>query len=305
MIAPPRWTREQLQAGLTAAIEIFRRERLEEPLEEYLEAFEEYQGSVEELFETTVDLTNLAETAAAILTSPQLLRAFRYLAAPFISMDDLKTVAEVRSLNPTRLRQDAEGVQRIVQVVRQGIDRRRFPWLGEDREPTEAERTAAVIATASLMATSKVGTSRRSTGKQVQEDRVERSLLGARFTKVAAREVPTAAQAPAPGEFCGESYLGTRKADFLIRLWDYRVMPIECKVSNSATNSVKRLNNDAAAKAEAWRRDFGNTQVVPTAVLSGVYKIHNLEEAQNRELTLFWAHDLQAMVDWIETTRPA
>ena len=97
----------------------------------------------------------------------------------------------------------------------------------------------------------------------------------------------TITDAPEPGRFCGESYLGNRKADFLVRLWDKRIMPIECKVSNSATNSVKRLNNDAAAKAEAWLKDFGVRQVVPAAVLGGVYKLHNLEEAQHRGLALF------------------
>lgn len=80
-------------------------------------------------------------------------------------------------------------------------------------------------------------------------------------------------------------------------------MPIECKVSNSATNSVKRLNNDAAAKAEAWLKDFGTRQVVPTAVLGGVYKLRNLEDAQDRRLALFWAHRLNELTDWIETTR--
>jgi hypothetical protein len=42
---------------------------------------------------------------------------------------------------------------------------------------------------------------------------------------------------------------------------------------------------------------------VPAAVLSGVYKLHNLEDAQNRGLALFWAHDLKALTDWIATTR--
>ena len=81
-------------------------------------------------------------------------------------------------------------------------------------------------------------------------------------------------------------------------------MPIECKASNSATNSVKRLNNDVAAKAEAWRIDFGALQVVPAAVLSGVYNVHNLEDAQNRGLTLFWGHNLVLLTEWIEKTRP-
>jgi hypothetical protein len=81
-------------------------------------------------------------------------------------------------------------------------------------------------------------------------------------------------------------------------------MPIECKVSNSSTNSVKRLNNDAAVKAGSWRTDFGLRQVVPTAVLSGVYKLHNLLDAQERGLTLFWAHDLNRLTDWLARTTP-
>ena len=80
-------------------------------------------------------------------------------------------------------------------------------------------------------------------------------------------------------------------------------MAIECKVSNSAVNSVKRLNNDAAAKAKAWLDDFGTQQMVPTAVLSGVYKLHNLVDAQLRGLTLFWAHDLGTLLSWVERTR--
>ena len=66
---------------------------------------------------------------------------------------------------------------------------------------------------------------------------------------------------------------------------------------------MKRLSNDAAVKAEIWKNDFGKLQVVPAAVLSGVYKLHNLQEAQERGLALFWAHDLAALTAWIETAR--
>ena len=80
-------------------------------------------------------------------------------------------------------------------------------------------------------------------------------------------------------------------------------MPIECKVSNSATNSVKRLNNDAAAKASAWIDYFGRGQTVPSAVLSGVFKRHNVVQAQAAGLTIFWAHDLQPLGDFILSAR--
>ncbi len=64
------------------------------------------------------------------------------------------------------------------------------------------------------------------------------------------------------------------------------------------------MNNDAAVKAESWRTDFGLRQVVPVAVLSGVYKLHKLNDAQERGLSLYWAHNLGPLTEWIASTRP-
>lgn len=303
MINPPTWTKNDLTTDLARAIDRFRRERLEEPLEAYLGIFDVYQGVFEELLESTTDLTRLTAEAVDVLSSEHLMEAFRYLAGPPISLDDLKTVAEATSFAKKRLQMDSDLAKRTVELVMMALDRRRFPWLSEGREPTEAEKTAAVVASAALIATQRAGTIRRREGKQNQERALEDALLRANFQKTPTRPVRTLDEAPAHGQFCGESLLGDRKADFIIRLWDRRIMAVECKVSNSAINSVKRLNNDAAAKAEAWRRDFGERQVVPAALLSGVYKIHNLLNAQQRGLTIFWAHDLDELIKWIEKTR--
>jgi hypothetical protein len=304
VIEPPVWTSEQLESDRLKAIAIFRNERMEEPLEDYLEAFDEYQGHIEELLETTVDLAQLESTALDVLTDPYLLEAFRYLAAPPISQDDLKVLAEAPSLAKGRLESKPEDVRRLIEVVRLVLDRRRFAWVIENREPTESERGAAVMASAALMAASRVQTNRRSTGKKQQEDLVKQALKDLQLNEVPSRNIANFAQAPAPGEFCGESIFGGRKADIILRLWDHRVMPIECKVSNSALNSVKRLNNDAAVKAVGWKRDFGLRQVVPVAVLGGVYKLANLLEAQDRGLSLIWSHDLAQLTTWIEKTKP-
>jgi len=303
LIEPPVWTDDQLEADRTKAIAAFSKERLEEPLEDYLEAFDEYQGHIEVVLETTVDLTELDTTALDVLGDPRLLEAFRYLGGPPISEDDLKVLADARSLAPSTLQRKPELVQRLIGVVRQVLDRRRFAWVVERREPTEAERNAAILASAALMAASRTQTRRRTLGKDQQEEMVKAALRGLGFAEVSSRTIRTISNAPSPGEFCGESLLGTRKGDIIVRLWDERVMPIECKVSNSSTNSVKRLNNDAAVKATSWKTDFGLRQVVPSAVLSGVYKLHNLRDAQARGLTLFWAHDLTPLTDWIARTR--
>ncbi|MDG4603783.1 MAG: XamI family restriction endonuclease [Defluviicoccus sp.] len=304
MIDAPVWTREQLEADRIESAAAFSKERLEEPLEDYLEAFDEYQGYVEEILETTVDLSALETSALDVLGDTRLLEAFRYLAGPPISQDDLKVLADARSLSKGHLENSPEVVQRLIAVVRQVLDRRRFAWVVENREPTEAERNAAVMASAALMAASRTQTRRRTLGKDRQEAMVKEALKVLGFTEVPSRKIPNISHAPASGEFCGESVLGNRKGDIIVRLWEHRVMPIECKVSNSSTNSVKRLNNDAAVKATSWKVDFGVLQVVPSAVLSGVYKLHNLLDAQNRGLTIFWAHDLKPLTDWITRTKP-
>ncbi len=305
-VDPTKWSAEQLQADRLRSTQIFRRERLEEPLEAYLDAFEEFQDAMETLLEGTVDLSQLEGKALEILTDPDLSISFRYLAGPPISLDDLKTLADTNSVAPARLRSDPDLVQRLIATILATLDRRRFPWVPEQREPTEAKREAAVLASASLIASQRVATNRRNESKTVQEERVRQKLKnhGLKEIDIPGKQIRTLAEAPRPGEFCSrEVTLGSRKADLVVGLGDGRTMPIECKVSNSSTNSIKRLNNDAAVKAEVWRRDFGGIQVVPVAVLSGVYELRNLEEAQNRGLTVYWAHRLEDLTHWIENTR--
>jgi hypothetical protein len=303
-VTPPRWNDEEFETARQEAIRVFRDRRMQEPLEQYLEAFEARRDAVENLIESTVDLTTLLDQAADLLSDGDLLTAVRYLAGPPISADDLKTLADDASLAPGRLKGDPEMARRVMEVVLAGVDRGRFPWITENREPTEAERQAAVIATAALLAQRSVMTNRANESKDEQEEAIKECLRQAGFNEAERRTISNMSDAPPVGSFCGESQFGSRKADVVIRLYDGRVMPTEAKVSNSSTNSVKRLNNDAAVKARQWTQEFGTRSVVPTAVLGGVFKLHNLRSAQNQDnLTIFWAHDLDSLVAFIEQTR--
>ena len=304
-VPPPRWSEDQLKEHAAEAVRKFREVRMHEPLEQYLEQFDSFRGTLEELIECTVDLSLLRDQAAEQLSQADVLTAVRYLAGPPVSADDLKELAgDGVSLARTRLLRDPEMAKLVVDTVLLGLDRIRFPWIGEDREPTDAEREVAVVATAAMIATQRVQTARRNEAKEEQEEAVAEVLKQNGFTQVPTRAIHNISHFPDVGEFCRESDFGGRKADLIVRLWDGRVLPVECKVSNSSTNSVKRLNNDAAAKAEVWIKEFGTATVIPAAVLSGVFKIHNLESAQARGLTLFWAHRLNAMIDFIDSTRP-
>lgn len=276
---------------------------MQEPLEQYLEQFDEVRDAVDTVIEGTVDLKELHDQAQDLLKNPDHLVVIRYLASPAISEDDLKVLADAK-FSRTQIDADAAMVKRVIDTILLGLDRNRFPWVSEDREPTEAERQASVVSTAALIASQKVQTQRRNTAKDEQEARVAEALRSAGFTQVPTRAITNISLAPKPGEYCHESLFGTRKADLVVGLWDGRAMPIECKVSNSSTNSVKRLNNDAAVKAKTWLSEFGSSNCVPAAVLSGVFKRHNLVTAQDDGLALYWAHRLDALLEFIESTHP-
>jgi len=301
---PPIHSLAELAELRQAAIANFRAERLEEPLEDYLDAFDEYLGVTEDLLETSVDLTELEERALEIVTNKALLKALRYIAAPPISDDDLRTLAEVKSLAPGALKKNPVAIREIVRTVMVAIDRKRFTWdFTKGTEPDEHERSAAVLATAALLASAHVATKRRHAAQRGQEGKVSDALIAAGFKKVKRRKINKIADAPGPGEFCPESEVMGRKGDFIVGLFDGRILILECKASNSELNSLKRLSNDTVAKAQGWRESLGRAHVVAAAMISGVYKLERLAQVQGDDLYLFWSHRLDDFVAWVESTR--
>lgn len=246
----------------------------------------------------TADAAELAELVA----TADARTAFRYLAAPPVSEDDLKTLAET-TLAPGTLRGDAEQAQRVREIVLHVIDPHRFPWVREGRRPTVHERTQAIVASAVLVAARKVETARRSDAKRLQEDAVKDLLRALDFKEVSARDMPLLDAAPAPGEFCGEAKLGDTRADIVVRLHDGRVMAVECKTSNSAVNSVKRVNREAVGKAREWIAEFGQRAIVPCAVIGGVFNPANLQTAQEGDLAIIWSHRLSDLASFVAAAK--
>ena len=300
---PPRWDERRLEADRQLAIEQFRDERMGESLGAYLENFARYRDAIERLLGATDDLAALAGEASTVLADEDLLYASRYLTGPPASADDLKILADVR-LTPAGIRSDPDGARRVVETILRGLDSERFAWVRENRAPSAEERRIAVVATAALIASQRVRTGRATDAPRRQEALVKSRLADAGFAEEEPRPIPTVFAAPAVGRFTGECVVGaSRKADIVVRLWDGRIMPIECKVSNSELNSIKRLTNDALVKAQVWIEDLGRNNVVPAAVLSGVFGLRHLGEAQERGLTLFWAHSLDELLAFVEETR--
>jgi hypothetical protein len=279
---------------------------MEEPRGRYEEFFATFRSAFTNLVDDSIPRLRAealaAEEIARLASRDELLTALRYLTAPPISKDDLSTLADTL-LSPAALRRAPAAAGRIRAILLHFIDPHRFPWVAEGREPRADEREIAIVASAAMVAARRVETRRRMDAMKEQEKSVAACLASAGMTPVKSRRIRHLADAPAPGEFCAETTLGEEKADIVAVLRDRRVMPIECKVSNSAVNSVKRLNREAAGKASSWLRQFGHSQTVPAAVLAGVFKLENVVTAQDGGLSIFWAHRLDDLGAFVRATR--
>lgn len=290
----PEYTAEELDAQRAQAVRRFIEERLAESGTGYRAEYEKILPTVKELFKATDNLANL--DPETLVADKKLLDSLRFLAAPPISEDDLNTLAQLPLAKRRKI--SVELAQAAVQVLGGMIDTIRCPWIAEQRQSDEHEISAAIRWTAGLMAVERVRTKRRTESAARQQEAVRQLLLGHGWTEVHVGRIRTLDDLPR-GSFSGEAMLGGNKCDVPIRLQDGRLLAVECKASNSATNSVKRLIRETAGKAAQWKNEFGN-QVITAAVLSGVFKLANLIDAQERGVAIFWEHDLGQLWRFVE-----
>lgn len=293
----PVWTSEELHEAAQSATQLFILKRLGEDPQLYGGFIEETANRLEALFRAT---RNLREIAPDLLASdPAWLAEMRYLTGPPVSADDLRTIVSDR-LGRRSLSKDV--AERVANAISGALDPYRFPWVAEDRPPTTEERTAAVGWTAGLIAVERLRTHRRTVESHEQEEKVKKVIADSGFNHVSrpGREL-RALDELARGTFTDELKLAGAKADVPVRLLDGRLLAIECKVSNSAVNSIKRLNREAGGKADRWRTAYGK-QVVPCAVISGVFDVSTLIKAQqDHGIFIVWQHDLSPLVGFIQS----
>lgn len=295
--SPGVWSDRQLDADRLIAIQRFVQLRQAEGGAVYRVRYIENIALLSELFERTDDLRALAE-GAGLAENAALLDVARYLSGPPISADDLNTIAAERLAGRRRL--STQAAARAAQIIVDALDDTRFPWLftTPPRNPEEAERSTALRWTAGLKAAQEVQTLRRSESAARQEAAVRTVLESAGFERVPSREIHVTGGL-APGQFSSESLVANTKCDVPVGLRDGRLLLIECKVSNSATNSVKRLNREVGNRAEVWRRAFGE-RAITACVLAGVYKLRNLQAAQTNGIALYWEHSLDTLERFLQ-----
>lgn len=298
MTSYPHWTEEELREQSQRAVALFVEMRLGEPTRQYEEFLESCLTRIEELFAHSGGLCSL--DAQLFERHPEILEAARFAAGPPISQDDMKTMTGVK---PPRRSLTPDQAESVARVINQALDRKRFPWIVKGRKPSRQEIDTAVKWTAGIWAIEQIKTWRRTSGSQSQECRVAEVLEDAGYSR---RPLPTRDLRPfeldvmPKGTFTGEMKLDGAKCDVPVRLRSGRLLAIECKVSNSEVNSIKRLVRETGGKADKWRRSFGEG-VQTVAVLSGVFGVNTLSEAQDRHgVGIAWEHDLHPLSELLK-----
>lgn len=302
------WTFEEIQADCALSEGHFRDRRINEPLDDYLEEYVAAKAAadsvIDQLEEVLADPAN-GDVLAAIIGNAALFTALRYLAAPPISSDDLNTLLQ-RNVSATAIRTDQDFANSLAEVIRKSIDPKRFTWLAEGDHPTAEELHTAKVASAVVVTSQRVQTKRRGEEKRGLEGAVEHLLQALGFVKVATPRdsIDGTEGLPGPGQYMTEVTIAGHNGDFVLGLFDRarRRLALECKSSNSAINSRKRLNKEVVGDAAEWNRRFGN-QVLTGAVLRGVFDSRYVFDAQNTPLLVFWSHRLDDLQAFIESTR--
>lgn len=299
----PFWSEAELADLAAEARRLYVERYKREVQRNFADMERECADEVRELLAETDCLGSLGSDPDFFQRWPKLLRAARFLTSPVISQDTLKIVSQ------------EEGV---VDTILALLDRERFPWIESGRVVGlgDPEVTGAISMTAKLMAEQRSATSRRIISSHEQEQRVREALTAVGMSyvepEVIRERLRELGDDPAEGltrtnyqevlrrgEFTREIAVAGTKCDVPSRLVNGDLLPIECKVSNTEVNSVKRLNRETGGKHERWRSAFG-ASLHTGAVLGGVFKLRNLVQAQSDGILIFFDHDLASLRAFID-----
>ena len=212
----------------------------------------------------------------------------RFLGGPPISNDDLERLVG-RTAGSRTLSEEFSTA--AVPILRALFDQKRLPWL-PDRVPSAVELNLARTATATLYATERFRTARRTASKRL-ELLTSAALVESGLKLVEGRHTDLPWSLPA-GTFCEESTIMGTKCDRPAHVLQTKVaLLIECKDSSTEINGTKRLKSIKEA-AETWRRAFGG-QVLTVAMIAGAYKLEDLEATQRDGIYIIWEHNMDPL----------
>lgn len=228
----------------------------------------------------------------------------RHIFAPPISQDQLKLIAPLypKQSEKKGSKLSKAAAQQFSNAFANRRDRFLTPWL-ETKLPPTKQQVKRLIDTVTPMISSQIfNTVRRNRLSDEQECAVEALLSAKGWTKAPAMVVTSPADI-SPLTYmrktkCKSSTSATKEVDIACGITANLILAMECKVSNDATNSVKRVS-DVIDKVKAWKDNWGNF-IQTAALLQGVISYKDVVRLLNIDVEVFWSHDLQPLANWLD-----
>ena len=228
----------------------------------------------------------------------------RHIFAPPISQDQLKLIAPLypKQSEKKGSKLSKAAAQQFSNAFANRRDRFLTPWLETNLPPTK-QQVKRLIDTVTPMISSQIfNTVRRNRLSDEQECAVEALLSAKGWTKATAMVVTSPADI-SPLTYmrktkCKSSTSATKEVDIACGITPNLILAMECKVSNDATNSVKRVS-DVIDKVKAWKDNWGNF-IQTAALLQGVISYKDVVRLLNIDVEVFWSHDLQPLANWLD-----
>lgn len=230
------------------------------------------------------------------------LTTLRHLMAPPISQDQFVLLCPKY---PKRAETTGAGLTddaalAVSAMIAAGRNRRLTRWLNDNQAPTFGQLRNLVRSVVPMLCVQNVATLRRGRMSAEQEAAVVRMLSARGWTKQSSGLISNLTDVK-PQHFLHKARFATQtrpqEVDIACGLPGTVVLAMECKVTNDATNSVKRIN-DVLKKSAAWQTHWGNF-VRTAALLQGVIDYKDVERLLDGGVAVFWSHDLSAFESWL------
>jgi len=298
------------KADVAASVDLYNNWFLAAAPAAFRESRAKSTGRVRLAFAQTEDLSSI--TPATLERNPAVLSTLRMSTAPPIARDRLIGLAGV---NRTVVRRMEEGkipvrisgeirtrdICRICEAITRLIDKDLFPWLGENRKPTRAERQRAALIVADRDCGAAADPIIRNAQERRQLTMLSEFLAKRGYKKVSARGTPTDF---APGTFATHFNVPVSKGSINIPI-DMVIQPhkpnsanfpilIEAKSAGDFTNTNKRRKEEAQ-KIRQLRETYGqNGNLV--LFLCGYFDTGYLGYEAAEGLDWIWEHRIGDMV---------
>lgn len=226
----------------------------------------------------------------------------RHLMAPPISQDQFALLCPTYSKGSEKTGRVLSNnvAHAVAAAFLLGRDRRLTRWLNDDQVPTFSQVRNLLRSVVPILSDKDVATVRRGRMSLEQEGAVVALLQERGWLRQGGGLISNLTDVQ-PHHFLHKARFATKtqpqEVDIACGLPGTVVLAMECKVTNDATNSVKRIN-DVLKKATAWQLHWGSF-VRTAALLQGVIAFKDVARLLDGKVEVFWSHDLSTFEAWL------